>query len=112
MPYLSPRLDGEKLLIGANFASAGIGILNDTGIQFVSEHLFLFVMIILHSGNTQCCSVFCINFILGFVGKYNKNREAVALLCSVPAEAEQVDRPSGGDTAREQRDSFNHAWRQ
>ncbi|RDX88683.1 GDSL esterase/lipase [Mucuna pruriens] len=35
LPYLSPELSGEKLLIGANFASAGIGILNDTGIQFV-----------------------------------------------------------------------------
>ncbi|XP_050224386.1 GDSL esterase/lipase At5g33370-like [Mercurialis annua] len=36
LPYLSPRLTGKKLLNGANFASAGIGILNDTGIQFVS----------------------------------------------------------------------------
>ncbi|KAF2306958.1 hypothetical protein GH714_022755 [Hevea brasiliensis] len=36
MPYLSPFLKGEKLLAGANFASAGIGILNDTGIQFVN----------------------------------------------------------------------------
>lgn len=37
LPYLSPDLQGEKLLVGANFASAGIGILNDTGIQFVSS---------------------------------------------------------------------------
>ena len=36
LPYLSPQLRGENLLVGANFASAGIGILNDTGIQFVS----------------------------------------------------------------------------
>ncbi|XP_059665688.1 GDSL esterase/lipase At5g33370-like [Cornus florida] len=36
MPYLSPQLTGERLLVGANFASAGIGILNDTGIQFVN----------------------------------------------------------------------------
>ncbi|KOM56140.1 hypothetical protein LR48_Vigan10g203200 [Vigna angularis] len=36
MPYLSPELRGNKLLVGANFASAGIGILNDTGIQFVN----------------------------------------------------------------------------
>ncbi|KAF7805247.1 GDSL esterase/lipase [Senna tora] len=35
LPYLSPLLVGKKLLVGANFASAGIGILNDTGIQFV-----------------------------------------------------------------------------
>ncbi|XP_004495029.2 GDSL esterase/lipase At4g28780 [Cicer arietinum] len=35
LPYLSPQLNGQKLLVGANFASAGIGILNDTGIQFV-----------------------------------------------------------------------------
>ncbi|XP_054782431.1 GDSL esterase/lipase At5g33370-like [Prosopis cineraria] len=36
LPYLSPELNGRKLLVGANFASAGIGILNDTGIQFVN----------------------------------------------------------------------------
>ncbi|KAK7278255.1 hypothetical protein RJT34_23281 [Clitoria ternatea] len=36
LPYLSPELDGQNLLVGANFASAGIGILNDTGIQFVN----------------------------------------------------------------------------
>ncbi|XP_022887984.1 GDSL esterase/lipase At4g28780-like [Olea europaea var. sylvestris] len=36
LPYLSPDLTGEKLLVGANFASAGIGILNDTGIQFIN----------------------------------------------------------------------------
>ncbi|PON45983.1 SGNH hydrolase-type esterase domain containing protein [Parasponia andersonii] len=36
LPYLSPELTGQKLLVGANFASAGIGILNDTGVQFVS----------------------------------------------------------------------------
>ncbi|KAH6810053.1 GDSL-like Lipase/Acylhydrolase superfamily protein [Perilla frutescens var. frutescens] len=36
LPYLSPELRGEKLLVGANFASAGIGILNDTGVQFAN----------------------------------------------------------------------------
>lgn len=36
LPYLSPELTGENLLVGANFASAGSGILNDTGVQFVS----------------------------------------------------------------------------
>ncbi|KAK4754758.1 hypothetical protein SAY87_008515 [Trapa incisa] len=36
LPYLSPELNGERLLIGANFASAGVGILNDTGVQFVN----------------------------------------------------------------------------
>lgn len=36
LPYLDPELNGKKLLKGANFASAGIGILNDTGFQFVS----------------------------------------------------------------------------
>ncbi|MFS7961989.1 putative triacylglycerol lipase [Helianthus anomalus] len=35
LPYLSPMLTGQKLLVGANFASAGVGILNDTGVQFV-----------------------------------------------------------------------------
>ncbi|KAK7364788.1 hypothetical protein VNO80_13530 [Phaseolus coccineus] len=39
LPYLSPELRGNKLLVGANFASAGIGILNDTGVQFVSSFL-------------------------------------------------------------------------
>ncbi|CAL5343003.1 unnamed protein product [Camellia sinensis] len=36
LPYLSPELTGERLLVGANFASAGVGILNDTGIQFLN----------------------------------------------------------------------------
>ncbi|KAJ4955356.1 hypothetical protein NE237_012139 [Protea cynaroides] len=36
LPYLSPELTGDRLRNGANFASAGIGILNDTGIQFVN----------------------------------------------------------------------------
>ncbi|CAI0433649.1 unnamed protein product [Linum tenue] len=30
LPYLSPELTGRRLLNGANFASAGIGVLNDT----------------------------------------------------------------------------------
>ena len=37
LPYLSPLVVGERLLVGANFASAGIGILNDIGFQFVSS---------------------------------------------------------------------------
>ncbi|KAB5569821.1 hypothetical protein DKX38_003614 [Salix brachista] len=36
VPYLSPELNGQRLLNGANFASAGIGILNDTGVQFAN----------------------------------------------------------------------------
>ncbi|CAN0892764.1 GDSL esterase/lipase At5g33370 [Linum grandiflorum] len=36
LPYLSPELTGQRLLNGANFASAGIGILNDTGVQFIN----------------------------------------------------------------------------
>ncbi|KAL8129294.1 hypothetical protein V2J09_018449 [Rumex salicifolius] len=36
LPYLSPELNGEKLIVGANFASAGIGVLPDTGIQFLN----------------------------------------------------------------------------
>ncbi|GLJ15003.1 hypothetical protein SUGI_0244990 [Cryptomeria japonica] len=36
LPYLSPALNGDALLRGANFASAGVGILNDTGVQFAN----------------------------------------------------------------------------
>ncbi|XP_057784559.1 GDSL esterase/lipase At5g33370-like [Salvia miltiorrhiza] len=36
LPYLSPELRGKNLLIGANFASAGVGVLNDTGYQFAN----------------------------------------------------------------------------
>ncbi|KAI3423374.1 Lipase_GDSL domain-containing protein [Psidium guajava] len=36
LPYLSPELRGQRLLVGANFASAGIGVLNDTGVQFIN----------------------------------------------------------------------------
>ncbi|KAE8663056.1 GDSL esterase/lipase [Hibiscus syriacus] len=35
LPYLSPDFNGKKLLVGANLASAGVGILNDTGVQFL-----------------------------------------------------------------------------
>ncbi|XP_023734034.1 GDSL esterase/lipase At5g33370 [Lactuca sativa] len=34
LPFLSLELHEEKLPLGANFASAGVGILNDTGFQF------------------------------------------------------------------------------
>ncbi|XP_071698702.1 GDSL esterase/lipase LTL1-like [Rutidosis leptorrhynchoides] len=30
LPYMSPNLTGEKLLVGANFASGGVGILDET----------------------------------------------------------------------------------
>ncbi|KAH9620668.1 hypothetical protein KSS87_015161 [Heliosperma pusillum] len=36
LPYLSPQLTGQRLLVGANFASAGVGVLNDTGYQFLN----------------------------------------------------------------------------
>ncbi|CAK8540599.1 unnamed protein product [Lathyrus sativus] len=36
LPYLSSELSGENLLTGANFGSAGVGILNDTGVQFIN----------------------------------------------------------------------------
>ena len=39
------ELRGDKLLVGANFASAGIGILNDTGVQFISS---------LHASYSSC----------------------------------------------------------
>ncbi|KAH9325576.1 hypothetical protein KI387_005754, partial [Taxus chinensis] len=36
LPYLSPSIGSSSNLVrGANFASAGVGILNDTGVQFV-----------------------------------------------------------------------------
>ncbi|KAE8727937.1 GDSL esterase/lipase [Hibiscus syriacus] len=42
LQYLSPELNGDKLLVGANFATASIGILNDTGIQFFKSTNFFF----------------------------------------------------------------------
>lgn len=57
LPYLSPQLKSENLLNGANFASAGIGILNDTGSQFVSL-LLLFI----YSEWVQIFFYFCIIF--------------------------------------------------
>ncbi|KAG8380706.1 hypothetical protein BUALT_Bualt06G0043800 [Buddleja alternifolia] len=64
LPYLSPALRGQRLLVGANFASAGIGILNDTGVQFVniiriSQQLAYFqqyqqrVSVLIGAGETQ-----------------------------------------------------------
>jgi len=56
LPYLSPKLKGRKLLIGANFGSAGIGILNDTGVQFVSSlitNTLSLLHILVHIMHTQ-----------------------------------------------------------
>ncbi|GER28300.1 hypothetical protein STAS_04076 [Striga asiatica] len=36
LPYLSPQLRGPRLRVGANCASVGVGVLNDTGIQLVN----------------------------------------------------------------------------
>ncbi|KAL6346205.1 hypothetical protein AAG906_027955 [Vitis piasezkii] len=51
LPYLSPELTGERLLVGANFASAGIGILNDTGIQFTERLVNQALVLITLGGN-------------------------------------------------------------
>lgn len=48
LAYLDPELRGQKLLVGANFASAGIGILNDTGFQFVSIYYFYLITILFY----------------------------------------------------------------
>ncbi|XP_019453018.1 PREDICTED: GDSL esterase/lipase LTL1-like isoform X2 [Lupinus angustifolius] len=54
LPYLSPELTGEKLLIGANFASAGVGILNDTGAQFKLYDLGARRVIVTGTGPMGC----------------------------------------------------------
>ncbi|KAK9280751.1 hypothetical protein L1049_003639 [Liquidambar formosana] len=54
LPYLSPDLTGERLLVGANFASAGIGILNDTGIQFRLYELGARTVIVTGTGPLGC----------------------------------------------------------
>ena len=40
-PYLDPSNDKSSLLLGANFASAGAGILNTTGRLFVSALMLM-----------------------------------------------------------------------
>lgn len=47
LPYLAPENKGQKLLNGANFASAGVGILNDTGFQFVSSPRWISILVFL-----------------------------------------------------------------
>lgn len=59
LAYLDPNLKGDKLLLGANFASAGVGILNDTGIQFVSQHnkyicMYIFIIKTEYSFSLLC----------------------------------------------------------
>ncbi|RAL43687.1 hypothetical protein DM860_014188 [Cuscuta australis] len=54
LPYLNPELDGEKLLVGANFASAGVGILDDTGIQFRLYNLGARTVIVTGTGPLGC----------------------------------------------------------
>ncbi|KVI07347.1 hypothetical protein Ccrd_014300, partial [Cynara cardunculus var. scolymus] len=54
LPYLDPTLTGQKLLNGANFASAGIGILNDTGVQFRLYELGARKVIVTGTGPLGC----------------------------------------------------------
>ncbi|MQL83036.1 hypothetical protein Taro_015533 [Colocasia esculenta] len=54
LPYLNPELDGERLLVGANFASAGIGILNDTGVQFTLHELGAQRILVTGTGPLGC----------------------------------------------------------
>ncbi|PNY06764.1 GDSL esterase/lipase [Trifolium pratense] len=54
LPYLSPNLKGDKLLVGANFASAGVGILNDTGFQFKLYHLGARKVLVTGTGSMGC----------------------------------------------------------
>uniref|UniRef100_A0A8R7PSM7 Uncharacterized protein n=1 Tax=Triticum urartu TaxID=4572 RepID=A0A8R7PSM7_TRIUA len=67
LPYLSPYMCGENLLVGANFVSAGIGILNDTGVQFASSTRA-------HAHMLES-------------GEHHQDRAAVAKLPRLPAEA-------------------------
>ncbi|KAL2549413.1 GDSL esterase/lipase LTL1 [Forsythia ovata] len=52
--YLDPFLKGNNLLVGANFASAGVGILNDTGIQFRLHELGARRVIVTGTGPIGC----------------------------------------------------------
>ncbi|GAU20572.1 hypothetical protein TSUD_33190 [Trifolium subterraneum] len=54
LPYLSPKLKGDKLLVGANFASAGVGILNDTGFQFKLHDLGARKVLVTGTGSMGC----------------------------------------------------------
>ncbi|KAF2563256.1 hypothetical protein F2Q70_00014470 [Brassica cretica] len=54
LPYLSPELRGRRLLNGANFASAGIGILNDTGFQFRLHSLGVGRVLVTGAGPLGC----------------------------------------------------------
>lgn len=42
-PFMDPATKGSKLLQGVNFASAGSGILNSTGMFFVSRYLHPYI---------------------------------------------------------------------
>ncbi|KAK4487621.1 hypothetical protein RD792_005727 [Penstemon davidsonii] len=54
LPYLSPQLKDKKLLVGANFASAGVGVLNDTGIQFRLHQLGVGRVLVTGTGPLGC----------------------------------------------------------
>lgn len=89
LAYLDPALQGNRLLVGANFASAGIGILNDTGFQFVSsmfaraykKHLLFYLA-------CKCKQDSLSNghqLIKTLAAASNKNDRATGLLRTVPA---------------------------
>lgn len=91
LPYLNPELDGERLLNGANFASAGIGILNDTGIQFVSHLKFYYTIsfcfshtfYLEHTHHFSFCSKFHHN-IVQFSFFFSASNSISLIMCAVP----------------------------
>jgi hypothetical protein len=84
LPYLSPELRGVKLLVGANFASAGVGILNDTGVQFVREidiivstcHAFLCQTLLMHGRSVEQVNIIRIGDQLRYFGEYQRKLRA------------------------------------
>lgn len=92
MPYLSPELTGERLLVGANFASAGIGILNDTGIQFVrlifSLKKNIFVYLLSKSIFLTFENGLIFLFYKLFAAKHNSNLQTIGILPTIPAKGD------------------------
>lgn len=81
LPYLNPQImTGQNLMMGANFASAGIGILNDTGLQYVrpAVPLIYYNKCICNFPNTIKDSAVIA------AAKYNKNPPAVSVISILP----------------------------
>ena len=106
LPYLNPLLIGEKLLVGANFASAGIGILNDTGFQFVSSITSSYYI------TKGIIVIYTVGYVIVLAAAHHSHLQATEAVPTLSAKIKCAYWCRGCSEACKPSTSTHHSWRQ